>query len=388
MSVSAIPISRHAAGRSPLLEPVRLGDLSLPNRVVMAPLTRMRAGPGEVPTPLMALYYAQRAGAGLIISEATQIEQRGQGYPETPGTFTDAQCEGWAKVTQTVHTIGGRIFLQLWHVGRISHSSHQPGGALPIAPSAIAAPGHAFTANWTQAPFETPRALETAEIPGLVATYAAAARRALAAGFDGVEIHGANGYLINQFLEDGTNHRTDAYGGSMERRARFLLEVTDAVAAEAGPGRVGVRLSPWGTFSGMGDSNPRAHYGYAIRELAKRRLAYLHLIEPRSTNAGAEDALARDVPSALVEFGAAFDGPVVSAGGYTPATAERAIAGGLAAAVAFGRIFIANPDLPVRIALGAPLTPYDRSTFYGGDSKGYTDYPFLAGLNGEEQPAS
>ncbi len=361
-----------------LLKPLALGTLSLPNRVVMAPLTRMRAAPGAVPTRLMALYYAQRACAGLIVSEATQIEQRGQGYPGTPGIFTDEQTEGWTHITRAVHAAGGRIFLQLWHVGRISHSSFQPGGGPPVAPSAIAAPGNAMTADWSEAPRQTPRALDTAEIHPIVRAYADATRRARLAGFDGVEVHGANGYLIDQFLQDATNKRTDAYGGGVDGRSRFLLEVVDAVAQAWSPDRVGVRLSPWGTFNGMGDSDPPRLYTHVVRELSRRRVAYVHLIEPRATNAGDDDTQTAGLPSALAEIGAAFDGPVISAGGYTPLTAEAAVANGRAAAVAFGRLFISNPDLPIRVALGAPLAPYDRSTFYGGDAHGYTDYPVLA----------
>lgn len=375
------------SNRSPLLEPLTLGDLCLPNRVIMAPLTRMRAGSGEVPTPLMALQYAQRASAGLIVTEATQVEQRGQGYPSTPGIFTDAQTAGWSQVTAAVHAAGGRIFLQLWHVGRISHSSFQPDGAPPIAPSALAPPGTTLSADGTEVPFETPRALELHEIQALVPTYAAAARRARAAGFDGVEIHGANGYLLDQFLQDGTNRRTDAYGGSIPNRARLLLEVADAVSAEMGAGRVGVRLSPWGTFNDMHDSDPRALFLHTIRELGRRRLAYVHLIEPRATHAGNEDVTVDGAPSALAELGPAFGGCVISAGGYTPGIAEAAVQSGLASAVAFGRLFIANPDLPVRIALRAPLSRYDRATFYGGDAKGYTDYPILEGVEESESAA-
>jgi N-ethylmaleimide reductase len=354
------------------LSPLRLGDLALPNRVVMAPLTRLRNTPDGVPTALAREYYAQRAGAGLIVAEATAIAPQGRGYPGAPGIYTDDQVAGWRTVTDAVHRAGGRIASQLWHVGRISHSSFQPDGGPPLAPSAIAPEGQGLTADGRQVPFEVPRALELAELPGIVSSYARAAGRALEAGFDAVEVHGANGYLLDQFLEDRSNRRTDEYGGSFENRARLLFEVVDAVAAVVGPGRVGVRLSPNGSFNTMGDSDPVGLFGTVIRGLDRRHLAYLHLIEPRQDSA----APAPGAPGlSSARFRPLFRGPLIAAGGYDREDARRALAEGRADAVAFGRWFISNPDLVQRLALDLPLTPYDRSTFYGGDARGYTDYP-------------
>ena len=354
-----------------LFSPFQLGALLLPNRIVMAPMTRSRAGDGNVPTALNAAYYQQRAAAGLIVTEATQVSPQGVGYPGTPGIHTDAQVEGWRRVTDAVHRAGGRIFLQLWHVGRISHPSLQPDGALPVAPSAVAAAGEAFTASGPQA-FVVPRALETDEIAGVVAQFADGARHALAAGFDGVEIHGANGYLIDQFLRAGTNQRTDRYGGSVANRARFLLEVTEAVAGVWGAGHVGVRLSPWSDFNDMRDSDPPATFGHAARVLARFGLAYLHVVEPV---AGLPAGAAPLAP----EFKAAFGGPLMVNGGYTRPVAEAALARGEADLVSFAASFLANPDLPARLARGAPLNAPDPATFYGGDQRGYTDYPALDG---------
>ena len=354
-----------------LFSPFALGDLALPNRVVMAPMTRNRAGPGNVPGALAAEYYTQRAGAGLIVTEATQVSPQGVGYPGTPGIHSDAQVAGWREVTDAVHRAGGRIFLQLWHVGRISHPSLQPDGALPVAPSAIAAAGEAFTACGPQ-PFVVPRALETSEIPGIVAQFEAGAGRARAAGFDGVEIHGANGYLIDQFLRDGTNRRTDRYGGSLANRARFLLEVTEAVAGVWGARRVGVRLSPRGDFNSMHDSDPRATFGHAALALSTFGLAYLHIVEPVGSLPEGTAALAPDLKEA-------FGGPLMLNGGYTRPLAEAALARGEADLVSFGSSFLANPDLPLRLARNAPLNPPDPATFYGGDQRGYTDYPTLEG---------
>jgi N-ethylmaleimide reductase len=357
--------------------PLALGALTLPNRVVMAPLTRLRNGPAGVPSPLAETYYAQRAGAGLIISEATCISPTAIGYPGSPGIHSDEQVAAWRTVTDAVHAAGGRIALQLWHVGRISHRSLQPGGALPVAPSAIAAEGMALTAQWGQEPFPVPRALETAEIPALIADYVHAARQAKAAGFDAVEVHGANGYLLDQFLQDGSNQRTDAYGGRIVNRMRLLLEVVDAVRAVWGADRVGVRLSPYGVFNSMRDSDPVALFTAVIQALDARRIAYLHLIEPRSSDAGMGDGN-REAPSARRLFRAHFRGAVVSAGGYDRADALAALADGSADAVAFGRLYISNPDLAQRLAIGAALAKYDRATFYGGSAAGYTDYPALA----------
>lgn len=358
---------------------LRLGDLTLKNRIVMAPLTRMRSQqPGNIPTSLNAEYYAQRAGAGLIITEATQISPQGQGYPATPGIHSADQINGWKLVTDAVHEKGGRIFMQLWHVGRISHSSFQPDGLPPVAPSAIKPAGKTMTASWSQVEFETPRALDLAQIADLLTDYRHACERAKLAGFDGVEIHGANGYLLDQFLQDGSNTRTDQYGGSIENRARLLLEVVDIACDVWGRGRVGVRLSPYGTFNDMSDRDPVALFGYVLQQLDRRRIAYVHMIEPRATAAGGSDAVKSDAPSTSDLFKSAFSGPFISAGGYTPETAHSAVAEGKADAIAFGRLYISNPDLAQRIEKGAPLAAYNRATFYGGTAKGYTDYPALA----------
>lgn len=360
-----------------LLSPFKLGSLELPNRIVMAPLTRNRAGVGNVPGPLNATYYTQRASAGLIITEASQISPQGMGYPSTPGIHSPEQVEGWKLITNAVHEHGGRIFLQLWHVGRISHPSLQPDGQLPVAPSAIAAEGMASTYEGEK-PFVTPRALETEEIPGIIAQYRKAAENALTAGFDGVEIHGANGYLLDQFLQDGTNQRTDQYGGSFENRARLLMEVTEAVISVWGADRVGLRLSPAGTFNSMYDSNSEALFSYVVSALNRFGLAYLHLIEPRIPgNEAGEDA---GTDLGVRYFRPIFQGTLITAGGYDLETGNAVLSAGDADLVAYGRLFISNPDLPERFALNAPLNPYDRSTFYGGDVEGYTDYPTLKQL--------
>lgn len=347
-----------------LFTPVQVGPYTLPNRIVMAPMTRNRAGAGNVPTDLMTVYYTQRSSAGLIVTEATQVAQEGQGYISTPGIHSDEQIEGWRKVTDAVHARGGRIFLQLWHVGRVSHFLFQPNGGAPVAPSAIPLEGSTFTPEGPK-PFSAPRALETAEIPGVVAQYADGARRALAAGFDGVEIHGANGYLIDQFLRDGTNHRTDVYGGPVENRARFLLEVTAAVVGVWGADRVGVRLSPTGAFNGMSDSDPAKTFGYAVRELDRFGLAYLHVVEP----------LGSPEPLVAPRLREAFRGPFILNGGFERETSSAALLEGRADLISFGSLYLANPDLPERFAEGAPLNTPDRTTFYGGDHRGYTDYP-------------
>ena len=346
----------------PILTPFQLGPHTLRNRVVMAPMTRSRAGEGNAPTPLTATYYTQRASAGLLITEATQVSPQGVGYPFTPGIHSDAQMKAWKQVTQAVHQKGGLIFLQLWHVGRISHPSLQPEGALPVSASAVAPEGKVFTFTGPQ-DFVTPRALELAEIPGVVEQFAHGARLALEAGFDGVEIHGANGYLIDQFLRDGTNHRTDAYGGPVENRARFLVEVVEAVVGVWGADRVGVRLSPTSPFNSMSDSDPVATFGHAARELDRFGLAYLHLVEPVGTQVVAP--VVRQL----------FHGPMILNGGYDLATGDAAIASGAADLVSFGQLYLANPDLPERFAEGAPLNPADPTTFYGGSEKGYVDYP-------------
>ncbi len=356
-----------------LLSPIKLGRYDLPNRIVMAPLTRNRAAAGNVPQAMNAEYYAQRASAGLIITEASQISPQGLGYPATPGIYSSEQVEGWKLVTEAVHQQGGRIFIQLWHVGRISHPSLQPNGELPVAPSAIAPAGMASTYTGEQ-PFVTPRALETDEIPGIIQQYRQAAENALAAGFDGVEIHSANGYLLDQFLQDGSNQRSDQYGGSLENRTRLLLEVTEAVVAVWGADRVGIRLSPNGTFNDMHDSDPAALFDYVVNALNRFGLAYLHLVEPRWTSPTPEV----DITALKAgHFRPLYHGTLITAGGYDRQQGNEVIAAGQADLVAYGRWFISNPDLPERFAQEAPLNAYDRSTFYGGDEKGYTDYPAL-----------
>lgn len=363
-----------------LFSKLRAGSLDLAHRVVMAPLTRMRAlQPGSDPGELAALYYGQRAShGGLIITEASQVSRQGQGYPSTPGIHSAAQIAGWKHVTDAVHAKGGSIFLQLWHVGRISHRSHQPAGELPVAPSAVRPRGMALTALWEQVPYETPRALETTEIAGVVDQFRDGARSARMAGFDGVELHSANGYLLDQFLRDGTNRRTDEYGGSIENRARLLFEIAEAASEVFGPDRVGVRLSPLGTFNDMSDSDPVALFSHIVRGLAARHLAYVHIIEARGDEAGEKPAWALTGPASTAAlFRPLFPGALIGAGGFTPDLAAQAIEAGIVDAVAFGRLFISNPDLPRRLELGARLNPYDRSTFYGGGAKGYTDYPAL-----------
>ena len=365
-----------------LFTPVRLGAVEAPNRLVMAPLTRMRAGQGRVPTPLVVEYYAQRAAAGLIITEATVVSQQGTGCPNTPGIYTDEQVTGWQRVTEAVHHAGGRIFLQLWHMGRISHPSFQPGGGLPVAPSAIAPQsGQILTETGPQA-YVTPRALKTEELPGVVSQYAGGAQRAKIAGFDGVEIHNANGYLLDQFLRDGTNHRTDDYGGPVGNRARLTLEVAEAVTKVWGADRVGIRFSPGGVFNDMRDSNPLATFSHVLRELNRFHLAYAHLI------VSTEDDLRHGaVLVPLTALRQEFHGPLIVANGFTRETATRALAEGVADAVAFGRLFLANPDLPQRFRLNAALNTPDESTFYGGTDKGYTDYPTLSPRQEEKVPS-
>ena len=358
--------------RTDLFQPVRLGSYELANRIVMAPLTRCRAGADGVPRPLMAEYYAQRASAGLIVAEATNISPQARGYAFTPGLYTAAQMEGWRAVTRAVHEHGGRIFVQLWHVGRISHPSLQPGAALPVAPSAIQPACNSFTETGFQ-PCVTPRALRVEENHAIVGQYCDAARNALAAGFDGVEIHAANGYLIEQFLRDSTNRRTDGYGGSIPNRARLLLDVTAAVAAVCGGDRVGVRLSPLSPANDAAlDSDPEATYRHAIERLGAFDLAYVHVIEgatqgPREVAGGFDLQLLRH----------AWRSRYIANNGYDLQLALDARRRDRADLVAFGRLFIANPDLVERLRLGAPLNAADRTTFFGGGAAGYTDYPFL-----------
>jgi 2,4-dienoyl-CoA reductase-like NADH-dependent reductase (Old Yellow Enzyme family) len=362
------PGGRWSRGEFPfmpgLFDPITVGDLDLPNRIFMAPLTRCRASGGRrVPNALMAEYYAQRASAGLILTEATSVTPMGVGYPDTPGIWSTEQVEGWKVVTDAVHAAGGHIFSQLWHVGRMSHQVYLD-GKLPVAPSAIQPPGNVSLLRPKQ-PFPTPRALERDEIPGIIEAYRQGAENARKAGFDGVEIHGANGYLPDQFLQDGSNHRLDDYGGSIENRARLMLEVTDAVISVWGPNRVGMHLAPRGDAHGMGDSNPAATFCYVARELGKRRIAFICAREHLGEN--------RLGP----QLKAAFGGVYVTNEKFTRKTADQVLKAGEADAVAFGVLFIANPDLPTRLALNAVLNEPNPATFYATGPEGYTDYPFL-----------
>jgi N-ethylmaleimide reductase len=361
-----------------LFSPLQVGPYTLAHRVAMAPLTRMRAERTSfTPRALNAEYYRQRATpGGLIIAEATPVMATGRGNPATPGIYSEQQIKGWREVVDAVHAKGGLIFLQLWHVGRVSHSSFH--GALPVAPSAVPITGNgmmAMTADGKMEPYETPRALETAEVADVVDAFRQAAANALKAGFDGVEIHGANGYLIEQFLQSHTNLRTDQYGGSIANRTRLLMEITQAAIDVWGANRVGVRLSPYGVANGSGEADPMPLYSHVIQALDSLGLAYLHFIEPRSSGAGRAEVNHQNVPSAMVLFRPMWRGVLISAGGFTGDAAEAAVAAGNADAIAFGRIFISNPDLPRRLRHGFPLTPYNRATFYGGEEVGYTDYP-------------
>jgi len=346
-----------------LLEPLTIGDLRLANRVFMAPLTRCRASAGRVPNALMGEYYVQRAAAGLILSEATSVTPMGVGYPDTPGIWSPEQTQGWKQITAALHAAGGKIFLQLWHVGRISDPSYLA-GALPVAPSAIAAKGHPSLLR-PQRPFVTPRALATDEIPGVIEAYRQGAANALTAGFDGVEIHGANGYLLDQFLQDSTNHRTDEYGGPVENRARLMLAVTDAVISVWGAGRVAMHLAPRGDAHDMGDSNPATTFGYVARELGRRKIAFICARESVGAN--------HLGPALKKQFGGVY----VANESHTRSSAEELLEKGEADAVAFGKLFIANPDLPQRFARNAPLNTPDQQTFYAAGPRGYTDYPAL-----------
>ena len=354
-----------------LFEPYKLGDLTLPNRIVMAPLTRNRAAAGNVATELTAQYYAQRASAGLLITEASQISPEGQGYQDTPGIYSPEQIAAWKKVTTAVHEAGGRIFLQAWHVGRISHTSLQPGGKAPVAPSAIRANSKTYVNNGF-AEVSEPRALELSEIPAVVESYRVAAANTIAAGFDGIEIHAANGYLLDQFLRDGANKRTDAYGGSIENRARLLLEVIAAVIKEIGAARVGLRLSPVSPANDLADSDPQALFNYVIEQLEKLKPVYIHVVE--GATGGPRDVAPEFDFEALRQR---YSGTWMVNNGYDKALAERALAEGKADLVAFGRPFISNPDLVERLRRNAPLNELDGSTLYGGGAHGYTDYPTL-----------
>ncbi|MGV9868446.1 alkene reductase [Rhodococcus koreensis] len=355
-----------------LFDTFTLGSLTLPNRIVMAPMTRSRSF-DTVPSELNAKYYAQRASAGLIVSEGAQVSALGQGYPYTPGIYTDAHRAGWQTVTDAVHDAGGRIYAQLWHVGRTGHPSVH--GHAPVAPSALQPDSTIFTPTGLEQ-IPMPRALAAEELPYIVDEYRRAARIAVDAGFDGVEVHGANGYLLDQFLQTGTNHRSDAYGGSVENRARLLLEVTEAVVDVWGSQKVGVRLSPGGSFGDISDNDPVETFGFSASALSEYPLSYVHVVEtfqadgPVLENVGGPTALIRSQ----------FAGTVITSGGFDQTSAEKVLDGGGADLVAFGRPFIANPDLPARFAAGAPLNEGDHDTFYGGDERGYIDYPTLADL--------
>ena len=354
---------------SDLFSPVKLGSIAMSNRMVMAPLTRNRASMEGVPQDINVTYYEQRASAGLIITEATPISPMGHGYPLLPGIYTDAQIAGWKKVTDAVHAKGGKIVIQLWHVGRISHPTLL-NGATPVAPSAIKPAGKAFTFDGL-VDYVTPRALEANELPGIVADYVQAAKNALKAGFDGVEIHSANGYLLDQFLRDGSNQRTDSYGGSIENRARLLMEVTKAVVDAIGSDKVGLRLSPVNPFNDMKDSNPQALFNYVTEQLNQFNLAYLHVVEGGIHGGGVAD------PFDFAAMRKLCKSPYMANLSYDKARGNAAIASGHADAVAYGVPFIANPDLVERFRKDAPLNEADSSSFYGGSEKGYTDYPTL-----------
>ena len=372
-----------------LFLPYRLGPFNLPHRIVMAPLTRSRARqPGNVPGSLAACYYAQRASAALIVSEATQVSMQGQGYAWTPGIHSGEQVEAWHRVTKAVHEAGGLIFNQLWHVGRISHPALQPDHMLPVAPSAIIPEGKAFIENergeGALVPFVRPRALDIAEIPYVVAQYVRAAGNALTADFDGVEIHAANGYLLDQFIESGTNRRTDSYGGPVENRTRLLFEIAEALMTVWGPDRVGVRISPLGRMNDIHDDDPETTFGTIAERLSDYGFAYLHMVNPamEQMQSGKEpDPRALDMVKLIRSK---FKGTLIVAGGFDAENAARWLREGLADLIAFGRKFIANPDLPERFRLGAPLNADDPTTYYGGGEKGYTDYPSLAQDRGEQ----
>ncbi|WP_233857144.1 alkene reductase [Paraburkholderia sp. HD33-4] len=363
---------------SKLHSPIQVGPFEIAHRVVLAPLTRMRAEEGARPGPLMAEYYAQRTSkGGLLISEATIAAPNGNGYLGAPGLYDDSQIEGWKQVTDAVHAKGGRIFLQLYHAGRQSHSQLQPDGAQPVAPSAVPHGGVAYTeAGWI--PNTPSRALSLPEIAGLVESFRRAALRGKAAGFDGVELHAANGYLFDQFLQDGSNKRSDIYGGSFENRARFLIEVTEAVISVWGSDRVAVRFGPSGSWGDMSDSDPEGLFTFVAEQLDAMNLAYLHLIEPRVLG-NVDDDSKDPNPVAAQLIRQHYHGVIIAAGGFKRDTAEAILQAGDADLVAFGRDFIANPDLPERLRKGLPLNPYDRPTFFGGTKIGYTDYPFYRG---------
>ncbi len=357
-----------------LFQPYTLGSLTLANRIVMAPLTRSRAGAGLVPSELAATYYAQRASAGLIIAEATQVSAQAQGYQDTPGIYTAEQIAGWRKVTDAVHAKGGRIFIQLWHVGRVSHVDFQPDGAAPVAPSAIRAETKIFLNNGF-ADTSEPRALELAELPAIVNDFRQAAANAIAAGFDGVEIHGANGYLLEQFIKDGANQRTDAYGGSIENRARLLLEVTAAVVKEIGAERTGLRISPVSPASGISSNDPQPQYNYIAEQLNALGIVYLHVVE--GATGGPRDVAPFDYDALRQRFKHTY----LANNGYNLELATTRLTDGKADLFAFGRPFIANPDLVERLKAGAPLASPNPATLFGGGAEGYIDYPTFADAN-------
>ncbi|WP_321956780.1 alkene reductase [Paraburkholderia bannensis] len=366
-----------------LFQPVRLGRHSLAHRVAMAPLTRSRAGqPGNVPTPMNVEYYRQRAGAALIVTEATQVSQQGQGYAWTPGIHSAEQIEGWRTVSDAVHAEGGKIFLQLWHVGRVSHPIFQPGGGLPVAPTAMPVPGKTFIVDsdgkgaWADVP--VPQALTLDGIAQIVQDFRVAARHAMQAGMDGVEIHAGNGYLIDQFINSASNHRTDAYGGSIDNRTRLLFDIVAAVTDEVGAENVGVRLTPMGRFMGMGDDTPEATFGQIAGRLNDWNLAYLHLVEPAIVGTVKDEKYDPRWDAIIELMRRQFKGVLMLAGGYTLETATRALESGRADLIAFGRPFIANPDLPARLRDALPLNEADPATFFGGDESGYIDYPVFA----------
>jgi N-ethylmaleimide reductase len=364
--------------QSKLFEPFKLGPITLPNRLVMAPLTRNRAvPPGMVPSPLAVEYYGQRASAGLLVTEASQVSQQGQGYQDTPGIYSKEQVAGWRKVTDAVHARGGHVFIQLWHVGRVSHVSLQPNGGKPVAPSAITAKGKTFV-NGTFTEISEPRALELSEIPGIIDDFKRGTENAIAAGFDGVEIHGANGYLLDQFAKDGTNKRTDAYGGSIENRAKLMLEVSKAVVGVAGADRTGIRISPVTPANDISDSNPQPLFDYIVDGLNALKLTYIHVIE--GATGGPRDIAPFDYASLRKRFKQAY----VANNGYDFDLANKQLDANAADLIAFGKPFISNPDLVERLKTGAPLNAWDKNTFYGGSAKGYTDYPTLAATEAAE----
>jgi N-ethylmaleimide reductase len=386
------PRAAQGSDTGPLFQPYRLGPFNLRHRVVMAPLTRSRARqPGNVPSSLAACYYAQRASAALIVSEATQVSMQGQGYAWTPGIHSREQVEAWHRVTKAVHEANGLIFNQLWHVGRISHPALQPDNMLPVAPSAVIPEGKAFIENergeGELVPFVRPRTLTIEEMPYIVAQYQRAARHAQAADFDGVEIHAANGYLLDQFIETDTNRRTDAYGGPVENRARLLFEVSEALMPIWGPDRIGMRISPMGKLNDIHDDNPEATFGYVAERLSDYGFAYLHMVNPALEQMQNGQELDPKAMNMVRLIRKKYKGTLIVAGGFQADTAARWLREGMADLIAFGRKFIANPDLPERLREGAPLNVDDPTAYYGGGEKGYTDYPSLAQERGEQPKA-